>query len=168
MDQSVEEFHVSQQHYLEAVIKETLWLHPPLPLLVPRRSIKSTIVSGYTIPKDTKIFLNAWAIHRDPQLWADPSEFKPERFLSSPDNWNYKGNNFQFLPLGSGRRICVGIPLAKKMVAYLLASFLHSFDWHLPKGEELDLTEKFGIVVKKSKPLIAIPTPRLPDPQLYA
>ncbi|KAH7863635.1 hypothetical protein Vadar_020188 [Vaccinium darrowii] len=147
--------------------KETFRLHPALPLLVPKRPNKSSIVSGYTIPKDTRVLLNVWAIHKDPQAWDDPSEFKPERFLSDASKWDYNGNNFEFLPFGSGRRICAGIPLAEKMVIYLLASFLHSFNWEVPQGEEIDLSEKFGIVMKKSTPLIAIPTPRLSSLKLY-
>lgn len=155
-------------HYLEAVFKETLRLHPALPLLIPRHPSQSSIVGGYTIPKDTKVFLNVWAMHRDPEALDEPSEFKPERFLSYPCKWDYSGNNFQFLPFGSGRRICPEIPLAEKMVMYALASLLHAFHWKLPEGEELDLSEKFGIVMKKSKPLIAIPGQRLSSLKLYA
>ncbi|KAG5539787.1 hypothetical protein RHGRI_020113 [Rhododendron griersonianum] len=149
------------------VLKETFRLHPPLPLLVPKRPNQSSIVGRYTIPKDTRVFLNVWAMHRDPEAWDDPSEFNPERFLSDASKWDYNGNNFQFLPFGSGRRICAGIPLAEKMVMYVLASLLHSFDWKVPEGEELDLSEKFGVVMKKSKPLIAIPTQRLSSLKLY-
>ncbi|KAH7863501.1 hypothetical protein Vadar_018263 [Vaccinium darrowii] len=154
-------------HYLDAVLKETSRLHPALPLLFPKRPNKSSIVGGYTIPKDTRVLLNVWAIHKDPQAWDDPSEFKPERFLSDASKWDYNGNNCEFLPFGSGRRICAGIPLAEKMVIYLLASFLHSFNWEVLQGEEIDLSEKFGIVMKKSTPLIAIPTPRLSSLKLY-
>ncbi|KAH7864266.1 hypothetical protein Vadar_027650 [Vaccinium darrowii] len=167
LDNIVEESHMPKLHYLDAVLKETFRLHPAVPLLVPKRSNKLSIVGGYTIPKDTRVLLNVWAIHRDPQAWDDPSEFKPERFLSDASKWDYSGNNFQFLPFGSGRRICAGIPLAEKMVIYLLASFLHSFNWEVPQGEEIDLSEKFGIVMKKSTPLIAIPTPRLSSLKLY-
>ncbi|KAH7862186.1 hypothetical protein Vadar_001216 [Vaccinium darrowii] len=161
LDNIVEESHMPKLYYLDAVLKETFRLHPAVPLLVPKRSNKLSIVGGYTIPKDTRVLLNVWAIHRDPQAWDDPSEFKPERFLSDTSKWDYSGNNFQFLPFGSGRRICAGIPLAEKMVIYLLASFLHSFNWEVPQGEEIDLSEKFGIVMKKSTPLIAIPTPKV-------
>ncbi|XP_058221829.1 geraniol 8-hydroxylase-like [Rhododendron vialii] len=167
LDSEVEESHLPKLHYLDAVLKETFRLHPPLPLLVPKRPNQSSIVGGYTIPKDTRVFLNVWAMHRDPEAWDDPSEFKPERFLSDASKWDYHGNNFQFLPFGSGRRICAGIPLAEKMVMYVLASLLHSFNWKLPEDEELDLSEKFGVVMKKSKPLIAIPTQRLSCLKFY-
>ena len=107
-------------------------------------------------------------MQRDPEVWDSPLEFKPERFLGEASIWDYNGNNFQYLPFGSGRRVCASLPLAEKMIMYFLASLLHSFDWHLPEGEELDLSEKFGIVVKKRTPLIAIPTQRLSSSKLYA
>ncbi|GMP95982.1 hypothetical protein CsSME_00044827 [Camellia sinensis var. sinensis] len=168
MNNFVEESHLPKLLYLDAVVKETFRLHPALPLLVPRRPSQSCVVGGYTIPKGTRVFLNVWAIQRDPDFWDNPSEFRPERFLGDDNKWDYTGNNFQYLPFGSGRRICAGIPLAEKMVMYVLASLLHSFNWHLPEGEELDLSEKFGIVIKKETPLIAIPTQRSSDLNFYA
>ncbi|XP_026408386.1 7-ethoxycoumarin O-deethylase-like [Papaver somniferum] len=166
----VEESHMNQLPYLEAVVKETLRLHPPGPLLIPHRSIKSSVVAGYTIPEGSRVFVNAWAIHRDSEAWSNPLTFQPERFLSSDDNlkkYGYTGNNFDYIPFGSGRRICAGTPLAERMMIYVLASLLHSFDWKLPEREKLDLTEKFGIVLKKATPLVAIPTPRLSHLDFY-
>ncbi|XP_059656819.1 labd-13Z-ene-9,15,16-triol synthase, chloroplastic-like [Cornus florida] len=164
----VEESHLPKLHYLDAVVKETFRLHPPLPLLVPKTPSKSCTVGGYTIPKNTMVFLNVWALHRDPQVWDDPSEFKPERFFSEPGKWDYTGNNLPYIPFGSGRRICAGLPLAEKMLMDILASLLHSFDWQIPKGEVLELSGKFGIVMRKTTSLLAIPTPRLASLELYA
>ncbi|KAJ8764211.1 hypothetical protein K2173_005391 [Erythroxylum novogranatense] len=166
---SVEEFHLPHLCYLEAVVKETFRLHPALPYLIPRRPSETCTLAGYTIPKGSTIFVNVYAIHRDPVLWQNPLEFRPERFLSEETgNFDFSGANFQYLPFGSGRRICAGLPLAEKMLMYQLASFLHPFDWKLPSNDtELDLSDKAGIVVKIRKPLIAIPTPRLPNPDLY-
>ncbi|KAI3923525.1 hypothetical protein MKW92_010829 [Papaver armeniacum] len=166
----VEESHMNQLPYLEAVVKETLRLHPALPLLVPRRSITSPVVGGYTIPEGSRVFVNVWAIHRDSDAWNNPLVFRPERFFSSDDHlkkYGYIGNNFDFLPFGSGRRVCAGIPLAERLLIYVLASLLHSFDWKLPEGEKHDLTEKFGVVLKKATPLVAIPTPRLSNLDFY-
>ncbi|PRQ20224.1 putative cytochrome P450 [Rosa chinensis] len=164
----VEEFHFPKLHHLDAVIKETFCLHPPVPLLVPRRSSQPTIIGGYYIPKGSTIFLNAWAIQRVPSVWDDPLEFRPQRFLNPSNSFDYQGNKFQFLPFGYGRRICAGIPLAERMLFYVLASFLHSFDWKLPNDKKLDVSDKFGIVTKKNTPLIAVPTPRLSNLELYA
>ncbi|GFZ01915.1 cytochrome P450, family 706, subfamily A, polypeptide 4 [Actinidia rufa] len=140
----VEESHLPKLHYLDALIKETFRLHPALPLLVPKHPDRPCVVGGYTIPKNTRVFLNVWAMHRDPEVWDSPLELKPERFLLEASKCDYNGNNFQYLPFGSGRRICAGLPLAEKMVMYFLASLLHSFNWRLPEGEELDLSETFG------------------------
>ena len=172
---NVEEFHLSKLTYLNAVIKETFRLHPPVPFLVPRYPSQSATIGGYTIPKGTTIFLNVWAIQRDPSFWENPLEFIPERFLMTKDhddqsqiNYNYSGNTFNYLPFGSGRRMCAGVSLGERMVMLTVSSFLHSFDWKLPLGTKLELSDKFGIVVNKKDPLVAIPTPRLSDLELYA
>ncbi|KAF3448401.1 hypothetical protein FNV43_RR09114 [Rhamnella rubrinervis] len=163
----VEESHIHQLPYLEAVVKETLRLHSPVPLLVPRYPSETCIVGGYTIPKGSQIFINVWAIHRDPTHWENPLKFDPERFLNNNNKWDFSGSDFSYLPFGSGRRICVGIGMAERMVMYSLATLLHSFDWELPPGEKLDFSDKFGVILKKKTPLVAIPTPRLSDLALY-
>ncbi|KAG6636985.1 flavonoid 3'-monooxygenase CYP75B137-like [Carya illinoinensis] len=163
----VEESHIHKLTYLHAVMKETLRLHPVLPLLVPHCPSETCTVGGYTIPKGSRVFVNVWAIQRDPAIWENPLEFDPQRFFNS-SKWDYTGSDFNYFPFGSGRRICAGTAMAERMVMYSLATLLHSFDWKLPPGDQkLDLSEKCGIVLKKKNPLFAIPTPRLPDPSLY-
>ncbi|KAL7160309.1 hypothetical protein ABFS83_01G085400 [Erythranthe nasuta] len=164
-DNIVEESHINKLPYLYTVMKEVLRLHPALPLLVPHCPSATCTVAGYTVPKGARIFVNVWAIHRDPSVWENPLDFRPERF--SEGKWDYSGNDFSYFPFGSGRRICAGIGMAERMFMYSLASLVHSFDWSLPVGEKLDMTEKFGIVLKKRIPLVAIPTPRLSNPSLY-
>ncbi|PWA95842.1 cytochrome P450 [Artemisia annua] len=161
----VEESHLPKLQYLDATVKETFRLHPVTPFLVPRSSSKACVVGGYTIPKDCTVFLNVWSIQQDPRYWENPLEFKPERFLTG--KWDYNGNNLKFFPFGSGRRLCPGIVLAEKMQMFILASLLHSFNWSLPKGEEHDLSENFGVTLNKRKPLFVIPSQRLPDVSLY-
>ncbi|GMJ14919.1 cytochrome P450, family 706, subfamily A, polypeptide 6 [Hibiscus trionum] len=161
----VEESHLPRLHYLDAVIKETLRLHPVIPLLLPHMPSKTSIVAGYTIPKHSRVFINAWAMQRDPRFWDDPLRFQPERFLKG--NNNHRGNSFQYLPFGSGRRICVGLALAEKMVAVLLGALVHSFEWELPRGAKPDVQEKFGVVLKKKEALVAIPVARLSNPKQY-
>ncbi|KAI5328595.1 hypothetical protein L3X38_027992 [Prunus dulcis] len=161
----VQEAHISKLPYLQAVMKETLRLHPVAPLLVPHCPSETCTVGGYTIPKGSRVLVNAWAIHRDPSNWEDPLDFDPDRFLHIKGD--YSGSDFNYLPFGSGRRICAGTAMVERMVVYTLATLLHSFDWKLPLGEKLDLSEKFGIVMKKKIPLVLIPTPRLLDPALY-
>nr|GMD80947.1 geraniol 8-hydroxylase-like [Ipomoea batatas] len=101
----------------------------------------------------------------DPSIWENPLEFHPERFLDS--KWDFSGKDFNYFPFGSGKRICAGMASAERMFMYALASMIHSFDWKMAQGDKLELSEKFGIVLKKRIPLVAIPTPRLSHPAFY-
>eukprot|EP01018_Ginkgo_biloba_P022503 Gb_05603 [translate_table: standard] len=163
----VEESDIQNLPYLHAVITEVLRLHPAVPLLLPHTSEAACEVGGYVIPQKSQLLVNVWAIGRDPAIWRDPLEFVPDRFLECGDEMDYKGHNFDLIPFGAGRRICVGLPLANRMLHLVVASLLHSFDWRLPDGqesyEEMDMTEKLGITLQKAVPLTAIPTPRLPS-----
>ncbi|XP_038687864.1 probable (S)-N-methylcoclaurine 3'-hydroxylase isozyme 2 [Tripterygium wilfordii] len=161
-ENEVKESHLPQLTYLQACVKETLRLHPPAPLLLPHRAPETCEVMGYSIPENSQVIVNVWALGRDSMHWKDPLAFKPERFLDSP--LNFKGNDFEFLPFGGGRRICPGLPMAAKLVPLVLASLLHFFDWSLPNGanpRELDMNEKFGVTLQKEQPLLLIPTSRM-------
>jgi len=164
-ESTVEEHHIHKLPYLQAAMKEAFRLHTVVPLLIRHCPSESCVIGGYTIPKGTRIFINVWAMHRDPSIWANPLEFDPERFLNG--KFDFSGNDFSYLPFGSGRRSCAGIAMAERMVLFSLASILHSFDWKLPEEEKLDLEEKFGIVLSKRVPLTLIPEPRLSNPSLY-
>ncbi|XVF49752.1 hypothetical protein PTKIN_Ptkin04bG0038800 [Pterospermum kingtungense] len=156
----VSEDDLDKMHYLKAVIKETLRLHPPIPLLVPRISTKDVKIMGYDIAQGTQVIINAWAIGRDPQSWEKPEEFIPERFLNN--SIDFKGHHFELIPFGSGRRICPGILFAMKLNELFLANLVRKFDWSLPGGAEekdLDMNETFGITIHKKSPLIAIANP---------
>ncbi|XP_059643413.1 probable (S)-N-methylcoclaurine 3'-hydroxylase isozyme 2 [Cornus florida] len=156
---SLKESHLPQLPYLQACVKESMRLHPPGPLLLPRRAPDSCKVMNYTIPKNSQVVVNVWAIGRDPMVWEEPLKFKPERFLNG--TLDFKGNDFEFLPFSAGRRICPGLPMAAKQVPLILASLLRSFDWSLPHGNdpnELDMNEKFSITLQKEQPLVLIPT----------
>ncbi|KAL8245536.1 hypothetical protein R6Q59_011794 [Mikania micrantha] len=171
LNNMVEESHLLKLEYLDVVIKETHRLHVIAPFLIPRSPSKACVVGGHTIPKGSIVLLNAWAIHRDPNYWDNPLEFNPDRFLTyqlDMKKWDYKGNaTMNYFPFGSGRRLCAGLPLAEKMQMLILASLFHSFNWGLPEGEELDLSERFGFTLKKRNPLIAVPSQRLTDVSLY-
>ncbi|XP_042958051.1 3,9-dihydroxypterocarpan 6A-monooxygenase-like [Carya illinoinensis] len=168
LDNLVEESHLLKLHYLEAVIKETFRVHPPGPFLLVRTPSESSIIGGYHVPKGSSIFLNAWAIQRDPKYWGNPLEFKPERFLNNAyGRFDYLGNSFKYFPFGSRRRICAGLTLAERTLKYILASFLHSYKWKLPLGSEIEFSDIFSVVTKKKNPTIRILTPRLSKFELY-
>jgi cytochrome P450 len=147
------------------VTKETLRLHPVVPLLVPHSPSEESTIGGFHVPAGCCVFVNVWAIQRNPLVWSEPLEFNPERF--SGRKWDFTGSQFDYFPFGSGKRICAGIAMADKMTTYSLAMLMQAFDWKLPQGTELDLSEKFGVVMKKATPLMIIPKSRLPKPDLY-
>lgn len=156
----VEEADVSQLRYLQCIIKETLRIHPPVPFLVPRKVEQDVELCDYIIQKGSQVLVNVWAIGRDSTSWEDPLVFKPERFWSS--NVDLRGQNFELIPFGAGRRICPGLPLALRMVPVMLGSLINSFNWKLEAGiapKDLDMEEKFGISLAKAHPLRAIPSP---------
>eukprot|EP01018_Ginkgo_biloba_P010784 Gb_38472 [translate_table: standard] len=132
----VEESDLPQLEYLKVVVKETLRLYPPGPLLIPHEAREDCIVGGYNIPRKARIIVNVFALGTDPNSWKDAKKFKPERFIGSPID--VKGQNFEVIPFGSGRRGCPGQPLATTIVEYALATLLHCFDWRLPYGFEHD------------------------------
>ncbi|KAG0473195.1 hypothetical protein HPP92_015052 [Vanilla planifolia] len=169
-DRVVEESDIPQLRYLGAVLKETLRLHSPSPLLVPRRTSSNCTAGGFSIPAGTAVIINAWAIHRDPSRWEDPEEFKPERFLpEGREQCEFLGGNeFGYLPFGAGRRACPGMALAERLMLFSLASLLHSFEWLLPEGAHLELADTFGIALRKTEPLVVVPKARLGKPELYA
>eukprot|EP01018_Ginkgo_biloba_P008366 Gb_09401 [translate_table: standard] len=160
----MEESNIAELPYLQAVVKEVLRLHPPAPLIVPRRSDNSCEVGGFVVPENTQVFVNIWGIGRDPLVWKQPLDFIPDRFLEC--NIDYRGQDFELIPFGAGRRICIGLPLAHRMVHLMLGSLLHSFNWSIPESHKdgiVDMSELFGLSLLKAVPLIAVPTPRLPE-----
>ncbi|MFQ6650422.1 hypothetical protein Gotur_022872 [Gossypium turneri] len=154
---NVDETGIHQLKYLKCVIKETLRLHPVFPLLLPRECSQNCEVNGFEIPSKTRVIINAWAIGRDPNHWVEPEKFEPERFINS--SVDFVGTNFEFIPFGAGRRICPGILFAVPNVELPLAQLLFHFDWKLPKQEDIDMTEEFGLSVRRKTELILIPTP---------
>ncbi|CAL0325322.1 unnamed protein product [Lupinus luteus] len=147
--------------YLKAVIKETLRLHPPIPLLLPRESMQDINLKGYHIAAGTRVIINAWAIARDPAYWDEPEEFKPERFLDS--SIDVKGKDFQLIPFGAGRRGCPGTMFVMAVNEIVLANLVHQFDWALAGGiagnESLDMSETVGLTMHRKTPLVVFPTP---------
>ncbi|CAN1836360.1 Desmethyl-deoxy-podophyllotoxin synthase [Linum perenne] len=152
---------LGQLHYLKLVIKEALRLHPPAPLLAPREAREAAVIHGYQIPAKTRIIINAWAIARDHRNWVKPDSFFPERFmLDDQGRGDYlKGLDFSMIPFGSGRRICPGIQYGTTLVTLCLANLVYHFDWELPTAQNLDMSEDFGIGVRRKNELFLIPVP---------
>ncbi|XP_074304232.1 cytochrome P450 71A6-like [Silene latifolia] len=145
--------------YLKAVIKETLRLHPPIPLLVPRESTQDLKIKGYDIASKTMVIINAWVIQRDLDIWEEPEVFRPERFLDS--SVDFKGQDFELIPFGGGRRICPGITFAMTSNELVLVNLVYKFNWSLPEGalsDTLDMSEGTGLTIRMKYPLLATAT----------
>ncbi|KAF8017349.1 hypothetical protein BT93_H2517 [Corymbia citriodora subsp. variegata] len=150
-DRLIDESDLAKLPYLHNIITETLRLHPPVPLLIPHYSSNDCIIGGYDVSRDTIVMINAWAIHRDPKQWPDPTAFKPERFENGGGQMNKL-----MLPFGMGRRACPGAPLAHKMVGLTLASLIQCFEWKRTGEEEVNMGEGEGLTMPKEKPLEAL------------
>ncbi|XBI15424.1 hypothetical protein VPH35_057844 [Triticum aestivum] len=162
----ISETDMNNMTYLRAVIKESLRLHPLAPLLAPHLAMADCIIDGYIVPARTRVVVNAWAIGRDPSSWEYAEEFIPERFTDEGNSMhvNFKGNDFQFLPFGAGRRMCPGMNLGIANVELMLANLVCHFDWELPFGVErkdIDMTEVFGLTVSRKEKLLLIPKSRM-------
>jgi coumaroylquinate(coumaroylshikimate) 3'-monooxygenase len=150
--------------YLQCVVKEALRLHPPTPLMLPHRANTSVKIGGYDIPKGSSVHVNVWAIARDPAVWKNPLEFRPERFLE--EDVDMKGHDFRLLPFGAGRRVCPGAQLAINLVTSMLGHLLHHFTWAPAEGvkaEEIDMSENPGLITFMRTPIQAVAIPRLPS-----
>ncbi|KAF7074778.1 hypothetical protein CFC21_079600 [Triticum aestivum] len=145
---------VPRLSYLQCIINETLRLYPAAPLLLPHESSADCKVGGYDVPSGTMLIVNAYAIHRDPAVWEDPTAFRPERFEDG------KGDGLLLMPFGMGRRRCPGETLALQTVGVVLGTLVQCFDWERVDGLEVDMTEGVGITMPKSVALEAVCRPR--------
>ncbi|KAM3357112.1 5-OH-xanthotoxin synthase [Capsicum galapagoense] len=155
----VNEDDIQNLPYFKAVIKETFRLYPPAPLLLVRETMQSSILEGYEIKPKTIIHVNVWAIARDPEIWENPEEFIPERFLLNSDI-DFRGQNFELLPVGAGRRGCPAIALGAATVELVLSYLLYAFDWELPSGmrrEDIDTDVFPGLTMHKKNTLCLVP-----------
>lgn len=156
-----EESDIDKMPYLQAAVKEGMRLYPAAPLLVPHRAMEDCIVGGYTIPKDTVLYANAWKIHRDPRVWPDPERFSPERFLEG--SGNDPSRHFGFIPFGIGRRSCPGISYALKVTHLTVARLLQGFEIATPGNLPVDMSEGQAITLPRATPLEVHITPRFPS-----
>ncbi|KAA0043712.1 3,9-dihydroxypterocarpan 6A-monooxygenase [Cucumis melo var. makuwa] len=149
---------LSKLPYLQAVVKETLRLHPTAPLIV-REATEPCDVAGYHIPAKTRLLVNIWGIARDPSRWLEPTQFDPERFLNRPSGSDQQ--SFDLMPFGSGRRSCPGAALALVAMPMVLGRLIQCFEWRVDGGGSVDMEEGPGISLRRARPLILIPVPKL-------
>ncbi|EAY91934.1 cytochrome P450 81Q32 [Oryza sativa Japonica Group] len=140
--------------YLQCIINETLRLYPVAPLLIPHESSADCKVNGYHIPSGTMLLVNVIAIQRDPMVWKEPNEFKPERFE------NGESEGLFMIPFGMGRRKCPGETMALQTIGLVLGALIQCFDWDRVDGAEVDMTQGSGLTNPRAVPLEAMCKPR--------
>ncbi|XP_050267317.1 cytochrome P450 CYP82D47-like [Quercus robur] len=165
-ERQVEESDMKNLVYLQAIIKETMRLYPAASLSVPHESTEDCTLAGYRVPAGTRLIVNVSKLHRDPDVWSNPNEFQPERFLTTHKDVDVRGQHFEYLPFGSGRRVCPGISFALQVIQLTLATLLHAFEISTPLNEPVDMSEEAGQTNLKVTPLEVHVTPRLPA-QVY-
>ncbi|EOY09433.1 Cytochrome P450, family 93, subfamily D, polypeptide 1, putative [Theobroma cacao] len=165
----LEESDIENVPYLQAIVKETLRLHPAGPLVV-RESKEDCIIGDYQIPEGTRLFVNLWALSKDPKQWERPLEFVPERFLCEP--WrqgknqflDVRGQHFSLLPFGSGRRSCLRASLALQVIPTVFGIIIQCFDWKVDGvNDTVNMEEKAGLTLVRAHPLVCHPVAR-PSP----
>ncbi|MFS7952357.1 putative cytochrome P450 [Helianthus anomalus] len=161
-NRQVNETDIKNLVYLQAVVKETLRLYPATFLNPPRAFTKDCTIAGYHVPKGTWVIVNTWKLHRDPKIWSDPCEFRPERFLSANHmGLDVKWTNFELIPFGAGRRSCPGINLADHTLHMVLATLLQNFDLSSPNEAPIDMSATAGLTNGKATSLEVLVSPRL-------
>lgn len=169
LERRVTESDLPKLTYLHAIMKETFRMHPPVPLLLPHETFEACTVAGYHIPANTRLFVNVYSTGRDPKVWENPLEFRPERFLQDDlKGVDVHGQHFNLIPFGAGRRICPALAIGILGVQLGISSLVQAFEWSLPEGEtEVDMSERPSLVLAMEKSLRAIARPRLAS-DLYA
>ncbi|XP_039139715.1 cytochrome P450 CYP82D47-like [Dioscorea cayenensis subsp. rotundata] len=168
LNRVVNESDIKNLIYLQAVIKESLRLTPSSEFLFPRETVKDCTVAGFHIPAGTLVIVNAWKLQRDPRVWPNPLEFRPERFLPNheADGIDVKGQNYELIPFGTGRRSCAGISMALCIMHLTLARLIQAFELRLVNNVPAELFEGLFSMAIHTAPLMAEITPRL-SPELY-
>lgn len=142
--------------YLKMIIKETLRLHPPSVLLIPHLAQKHIKIGGFDVYPNTRIQVNVFAIGRDPNIWKNPNKFYPERFEEK--DIDFRGQNFELIPFGSGRRMCPGISMSSTIMETVFGNLIYHFDWKLPNEiDDINLEEEVGLIQRKKIPLCLVP-----------
>ncbi|KAJ1688843.1 hypothetical protein LUZ63_012998 [Rhynchospora breviuscula] len=161
---TVHDAHVAQMPYLQAVVKETLRVHPPGPLLSWARLSTDDIhlSNGMVVPAGTTAMVNMWAITHDSSIWTNPDKFDPARFMASEGgvDIDVRGGDLKLAPFGAGRRVCPGKNLGLVTVSLWVARLVQRFEWGPVESDPIDLSEVLKLSLEMKKPLAAVATAR--------
>ncbi|PZC83860.1 hypothetical protein B5X24_HaOG200060 [Helicoverpa armigera] len=132
--------------YLDAVIRETLRLYPPVPIIARKVDKEVTLPSGVTLVKECGLVVNIWSIHRNPRYWgSDAEQFRPERFLDAPPT-----HPAAFMPFSHGPRACIGYQYAMMSMKTAMAALLRQYKI-MPASDDVDLKPlrvKFDVMMR--------------------
>jgi cytochrome P450 len=140
---------------LEMVIDETLRKYPP-PSIGPRRSVEQFEFEGHVVPAGAFVTYSLWASHHLPDVFPQPSEFRPERFTPEARSALPKG---AYVPFGGGSRTCIGMRFAQAQIRTIATLILSRFDLALPDDFHLELHHAPTISPKGGLPVIVHPRP---------
>ena len=151
-EREVKEEELQKLPYLKAVILEGLRRHPPGHFVLPHAVSEDVVLNDYVVPKNRTVNFMVAEMGWDPKVWEDPMAFKPERFMSD-EGFDITGSKeIKMMPFGAGRRICPGYNLALLHLEYFVANLVWNFEWKVPEGGDVDLSEKqeFTVVMKNA------------------
>ncbi|PNX82072.1 cytochrome p450 89a2-like protein [Trifolium pratense] len=149
----VKEEDLHKFQYLKCVILEGLRRHPPGHFVLPHAVTEDVVLNGYLVPKTGVVNFLVAQMGWDSRVWEDPMEFKPERFLKD-ETFDITGKKeIKMMPFGAGRRICPGYTLALLHLEYFVANLVWNFDWKVPEGGDVDLSETSEFTVVMTNPL---------------
>ncbi|KAL6841962.1 hypothetical protein ACP4OV_028474 [Aristida adscensionis] len=150
---------VANLPYIQCIVKETLRMHPPGPLLSwARLAVHDAHIGGHLVAAGTTAMVNMWAITHDASIWPEPEAFRPERFQE--EDISVLGSDLRLAPFGAGRRACPGKMLALATTHLWLAQLLHRFEW-APTSTGVDLSEHLRMSLEMATPLVCKATPRV-------
>ncbi|KAK2711062.1 cytochrome P450 306a1-like isoform X2 [Artemia franciscana] len=135
---------LAKLRYLEAFTMEVQRINNILPLGVPHSCTEDRIVEGYYVKKGTMILPFLWAMNLDPNLWKDPENFRPERFL---DEYNNIIKPEFFMPFQTGRRVCLGEDIGKLTISFFVAAVLQNFNVTLKDDYDLNENAEYGFTL---------------------
>ncbi|KAB1207783.1 Cytochrome P450 82G1 [Morella rubra] len=161
-DKWVQESDIKNLNYLQAIVKETMRIYPHGPVTGLREAMEDCTIRGYHVSKGTQLIINIWKLQRDPRVWSNPTEFQPERFMTSHADINVWGQNFEYISFSFGRRSCPRITFGLHVVHLAVARFLQGFDIATVGGRKVDMREGLGLSLPKADPLEVVLKPRLP------
>ncbi|XP_068656829.1 cytochrome P450 CYP82D47-like [Aristolochia californica] len=161
-DRNVDESDIKNLVYLQAIVKETLRFAPAAPFVVTHEAMKDCTIGGFHVPAGTQLLVNLRKMQQDPSVWPNPSEFQPERFLTSHAHVDVRGQHFECIPFGSGRRMCPGISFALHVIHLALARVVHGFDTQMERVSQAEFGRRLRFADPSAPGLQVLLIPRLP------